>query len=119
AGVEGFLQNLEEMYQTADEDGTQWEGFLEAIADAYKVDVPFTVADLCRRMDNDSTLRDAVPHVVDAAANPKQQGSFSRCIGHAFVKRLGTRFGDDGWHLERAGTVSRAVRWVVKKQAEG
>ncbi len=116
AGVEGFLQNLEEMYQTADEDGAQWEGLLEVLADIYGVDAPFTVADLCRRMDNDSTLRDAVPNAVDAAANPKKQGSFSRCIGRAFVRHVGTRFGDEGWYLERAGTASRAVRWVVKKQ---
>jgi ribosomal protein L34 len=45
AGIDGFLGNLEEMYDHADEEGNQWETFLAAWQDCSSDD-EMTVAQL-------------------------------------------------------------------------
>ena len=96
AGVEGFLGNLDETYESADEDGAQWEGFFEAIANAFGAGSSFTVKELVPRLGSDSELKESLPDIFE------DQKNLERRIGKAFSKRVGTRFGKDQWHLERA-----------------
>jgi hypothetical protein len=116
--IDGFLENLEEMYQTADEDGAQWEAFLSMIGNTFK-DGSFTAADLCERMATHSALREALPSTISSAVNTKNPASLSTCLGHAFRKRTGTRYGEQGWHLERAGKSHSATKWAVLRQEGG
>jgi len=112
ACVEGFLGNLDETYEFADEDGPQWEGFLEAIADVYGVGSSFTVKDLVPRLASNSQLKESLPDIFEDSK------SLERRIGRAFSKRVGTRYGKDQWHLERAGKKKSAAVWLVNRQLE-
>jgi hypothetical protein len=62
--------------------------------------------------DND-VLRAALPGDL-AEAFDKSAGSFSRKLGTALAKRAGTRYGEDGLHIVRAGEFRRAVRWKLE-----
>jgi hypothetical protein len=58
-------------------------------------------------------LRAALPGDL-AEAFDKSSGSFSRKLGTALARRAGTRFGEDGLHIVRAGEFRRAVRWKLE-----
>jgi hypothetical protein len=49
-----------------------------------------------------------------AEAFDKSAGSFSRKLGTALAKRAGTRYGEDGMRIVRAGEFRRAVRWKLE-----
>jgi hypothetical protein len=49
-----------------------------------------------------------------AEAFDKRAGGFSRRLGTALAKRAGTRYGEDGMHIVRAGEFRRAVRWKLE-----
>jgi hypothetical protein len=111
AGITGFLVNLEEMYESSDESTPQWEAFLQALATAFGQDC-FTAKQLTERIaGGDRALAETVPdELADAVEKP---GSFQKRLGHAFSKRVATRYGDRGIHLERAGEKRRATKWKV------
>jgi hypothetical protein len=86
AGIDGFLGNIENVYQTA-ENGT-WETFIEAISSAFKCSEDFTVADIVDMITlahNDDEipetgrdLLNSLPDMVDR--DPRK---VSRSLGHA------------------------------------
>ncbi len=104
-----FLGNLQQMYELIDESSGQWEGFLLALQDSYGKQ-EFTVKDLCKRLEHDQAVQVALPDELEDREEP---GSFSRRLGWAFSKRAGTRYGDSGIHIERAGEEKRATKWRV------
>ena len=112
AGIPDFLGNLEELYDKADAGGAEWEGFLYTWWEELDASKPITVADLTKRIDNNDTLKEALPGDL-AEAFDKSTGSFSRKLGTALAKRAGTRYGEDGVHIVRAGEFRRAVRWKL------
>lgn len=111
AGVPGFLANLEEMYESSDESTPQWEAFLQALATAFGEDC-FTAKQVMERIaSEDRALAETVPdELADVLEKP---GSFQKRLGRAFSKQVGTRYGDSGMHLERAGEEKRATKWKV------
>lgn len=124
AGVAGFLGNLEEMYQTADEDGPVLESFLRALQGAFGGDA-WTVRDMVRRAheaeqsnldgDADRVLRDAVPEWLWSAG-----GELSGIkLGKLLKANCGRRFGADNIRAERAGgdTHGKVARWCVQADA--
>jgi len=113
AGIPGFLTNLSALYDKADEGGAEWEGFLSAWWEACSGE-PVTVAELVENIKDDDDFRAALPPDL-AEVLDKGQGSFSRRLGNALAKRAGTRYGDEGLHVTKAGEFRRAARWKLEK----
>ena len=116
--VEGFLGNLNALYEQADEEAAQWAAFLHAWHDTYQDD-----AVLVSRLEKDIragaveapligvSLYNALPD--DLADIHK--GDFKRRLGKALASRVGSQFDESGLHLQRAGIERRsaAVYWRV------
>jgi len=113
AGIPDFLGNLAELYDKADAGGVEWEAFLQTWWEELNADKPTTVADLTKAIADNDALRAALPGDL-AEAFDKSAGSFSRKLGTALAKRAGTRYGEDGLHIVRAGEFRRAVRWKLE-----
>jgi hypothetical protein len=116
AGIQGFLGNLAALYDKADASGAEWEGFLSTWWEELDASKPTTVADLTKQIDGNDILKAALPGDL-AEAFDRSTGSFSRKLGNALAKRAGTRYGEDGLHIVRAGEFRRAVRWKLESGA--
>jgi hypothetical protein len=113
AGIPEFLGNLAALYDKADEGGTEWEEFLLAWWKACG-EKPVTMAQLVNHIKAVEDFKGALPPDL-AEAFDKSEGSFSRRLGNALSKRVGTRYGEDALHVVRAGELRRAVRWQLQK----
>ena len=113
AGIPDFLGNLAALYDEADAGGTEWEAFLQTWWEELDASKPVTVAELSKVITSNDDLRAALPGDL-AEAFGKSAGSFSRKLGTALAKRAGTRYGEDGMHIVRAGEFRRAVRWKLE-----
>ena len=60
AGVTGCLENLQEMYDTVDEESAEWERFLRALESRFG-SKPFTTADVVQDIANDGALSVCLP----------------------------------------------------------
>jgi hypothetical protein len=118
AGIPDFLGNLAALYDKADAGGAEWEGFLQAWWEELDASKPITVADLTKQIDDNDPLKEALPGDL-AEAFDKSAGSFARKLGTALAKRAGTRYGEDGMHIVRAGEFRRAVRWKLELGSTG
>jgi hypothetical protein len=112
AGVGGFLGNLKELYDKADEGNAEWEAFLEEWWRQRGED-PITVKGLAKLINDEVLLKDALPGDLSEALD-KGEGSFTRRLGKALAKRAGTRYGEDGLHILEAGELRRAKLWSVQ-----
>jgi hypothetical protein len=102
AGIPGFLGNLEQMYETSDTDGPQWDAFIEKMYQIWK-GRPVTVADIQLHMhyEGDSLnvaygsdrLVDALPDTLSDAWNGKK--NFARVLGRALSRMNGRVFAND------------------------
>jgi len=117
AGVEGFLGNLEALYSKADEGGAEWEAFLDAWWRTWGEDGK-TVKAVAEAATKAGGLGDALPGEL-AEALGKNEGSFTRKLGKALASRIGTRYGDEGLHVEETGTYNRSKVWSVFKGSDG
>ncbi|MEP6776378.1 MAG: hypothetical protein ABJA50_12355, partial [Chloroflexota bacterium] len=144
AGVEGFLQNLNMLYEQNDEETAEWEGFLVAWYNAFG-ERTVTVADICSALrpgdqhrlaeigeelsdTQSAAFREAIPaelaegleyELKRAGANATANGSntnsgFRRKLGKALSKRVDVRYGD--LRLERAtdDPHSKVSRWRAR-----
>ena len=91
----------------------EWEAFLQTWWEELNADNPITVADLTKVIADNKDLRAALPGDL-AEAFDKSAGTFSRKLGSALAKRAGTRYGEGGLHIVRAGEFRRAVRWKLE-----
>jgi hypothetical protein len=113
AGIPDFLGNLAALYDKADAGGAEWEAFLQTWWEELNADTPTTVAELSKAIADNEALRASLPGDL-AEAFDKSAGGFSRKLGTALAKRAGTRYGEDGLHIVRAGEFRRAVRWKLE-----
>jgi hypothetical protein len=113
AGIPDFLGNLAALYDKADAGGAEWEAFLQTWWEELDANNPTTVAELTKAIGSNDILRAALPGDL-AEAFDKSAGSFSRKLGTGFAKRAGTRYGEDGLHIVRAGEFRRAARWKLE-----
>jgi hypothetical protein len=112
AGIGGFLGNLKELYDKADEGNAEWEAFLEEWWRQRGED-PITVKGLAKLINEEVLLKDALPGELSEALD-KGEGSFTRRLGKALAKRAGTRYGEDGLHIVEAGERRRAKLWSIQ-----
>lgn len=116
AGFGEFLGNLEELYEKAAEGEAEWEAFLEAWWRQRGED-SITGKSLAKLIEDECALKDALPADL-AEALDKGGGAFTRKLGKALAKRVGTRYGEDGLHIVDAGEYRRAKLWSVQDSSE-
>jgi hypothetical protein len=110
AGIMGFLSNLAAFYEAADEDYSEWSGFLEALRQ-WSGGQQFTVATLATALGDESntTLRDALPgFLADRLGKP----TLRHGLGKALSAKDEARY--DGLRLVKAGVSHKVVQWQVK-----
>jgi hypothetical protein len=120
-GVQGFLTNLEQLYEDADEDSAQWEAFLIAWRDAFG-ETWKTTAEIVKELkpaadsaenSTDSALVLALPDTLQVSLKEKPN-SFSIVFGKALEKRLEACFGDNNLRIERdVNKSTKAKKWRV------
>lgn len=115
AGIEGFLANIETLYDFVDEAGIQWETLLLGLKE-YFHDEWFTTANLCDALPDNPLLVYALPE--DLGSPFRFDGSiangFNQKLGIEFRKRIGTRFGTKQLYLERKrDTHLKIAKWHV------
>jgi hypothetical protein len=117
AGVKGCLENLQEMYDTVDEESAEWERFLRALENHYGARA-FTIAEIAHDLGHSDRLSDALPeelaNVWHGLVKPL---SFNKRLGNAFRTREKRRYGPQQHHVERAGAVQGAIQWRVASEA--
>ena len=112
-GVEGFLANLNAMYDETDTETPQWEAFLEAWHETVG-DKPATAGELISYLNASAELRAALP---DSIADTESK-TYSVRLGQKLGKKNGVRY-PSGSVLIKAGEKKRAVMWkVVRIQNE-
>lgn len=107
AGVNGFLSNLNKMYDDA-ETGQGIEGFLGACYDVFW-GKPLTAREIKRELKKNEELQDSLPDWLDY-----EDKGFTRQLGNLFASKEGAYF-SNGVKLERDGTKNRAARWVITR----
>lgn len=120
AGINGFLDNLEDMYQNADDESPQWETFLLELNKRYTAEV--TVSEICRAIESTPELVDFVPSTLDAPIDNqgKLKTGFKRQLGNAFKQHNGTRYGDEHVYIQKAGsTRDKVAKWVIHRGVAG
>ena len=125
AGIDGFLGNLDSMYEEMDEEYAQWESFFRAWYDIYG-DAPRAVSQLVDAMfpegggeSEAKSLRECLPEdlvdIYGSGDDRRGRTSFAKRLGNALNRRKNVRYGDDGLHLRKAekDTHRKANTWQV------
>jgi hypothetical protein len=119
AGVDGFLENLDQLYEEADTETAQWEAFLEAWYDRYGSE-PRTATELAEDMKLDAQGRgpgilNLLPgNLADFFDKPQ---SFTRKLGNALARKVEVRYGN--LRLVKKGERQRAMLWAVQMEVTG
>jgi hypothetical protein len=115
AGITGFLGNADELYEQADDESAQWEGFLLSCGETFG-DTTVTSAGVALRLASDTSLQDSLPDFL-AEARASGKGDFKKLLGNALRKRADRQYGDDGLRVTRAGTDTRkkVAQWKFTK----
>ncbi|HEX3642544.1 MAG TPA: hypothetical protein VHV10_14735 [Ktedonobacteraceae bacterium] len=108
AGIEGFLTNLDKLYEEMDENNAQWANFLHAWRATFR-STAISVATLHNELTNPAgglenpaggPLADFLPDGLQASLKEKPN-SFKIILSKQLEKRLETCFGDENLRLER------------------
>jgi len=102
AGVEGFLDNLNQLYDETDVEGPQWAGFLE-MWQTVLGSGHYTTAQVIEKLKQDATFAAALPDALAGLPleEPKEVKAFSIKLGRALQKRNGTPYGPDNTRLSK------------------
>lgn len=133
AGVSGFLSNLEQLYEEADEENTQWEAFLRTwIQEVGEGWVPLSqvvqaifaaqdtgdVAGGCDKK-GENSLMDTLPELLQTALKERPR-SFIVRLGKALDKRVDACFGLENVRLEKRRNVHhKTSEWRVLRGVRG
>jgi hypothetical protein len=130
-GIEGFLDNIDELYETASSEGHMWSQLLQAIHEWSLDDgdpTPFTTKEIDdelrkhaeRHIEADTeelrAIRDNLPE--DLQERLRYGESLARSLGKTFEYREGRRF-PGGWYLERVTRDRDGVHWIVRRDDTG
>jgi hypothetical protein len=114
AGVSGFLENLPELYEVADEESAEWESFLRALEGKYSRGT-FTTATVVNDLaSHQSPLLESLPgDLADTWHGFQPQTSFNRRLGKALAMRTERRYGPDQHRIEHVRQERSAQVWRV------
>ncbi|MFN2513410.1 MAG: hypothetical protein ABR568_18555, partial [Pyrinomonadaceae bacterium] len=115
AGIKGFLDNADQLYEQADDESVQWEGFIALCNQQFR-DNAVTVSDLAIAVLRDP-LRGSLPdYLLEAHLSGK--GDFKKLLGKSLAKRTDRRYGDDGWYIARVGldTSKKVTLWSFQRK---
>lgn len=117
AGVDGFLANQSSFYEDADEEGTEWATFLQALATTFasgNAPGTFTTAELEDAVQPQKPLRAALPAALATALSQKMPGA---AVGKELGRRKGTPYG--GLVLVRDHERAGSTVWKVEPLRQG
>jgi hypothetical protein len=112
-GVDGFLGNLDDLYEKSDPSQTAWEAFLAALMEKMP-SAGFKVADVTDRIKSDPELAAILPEDLGMLDPPEK---FQRRLGNALRKREKRRYGERALYVARFGTYQGAIVWTVLSKA--
>lgn len=116
AGVDGFLDNLNQLYEETDTEGPQWAGFLEYWHGTALGTGKYTTAQIIEKMKQDTNFASLLPEPLAGLAmqEPKEVKAFSIKLGRALQKRKGTPYGASNYRLNKSeDTHSKQKLWSV------
>ncbi len=120
-----FLGNAEEVWEEGDSEAEEWLPFLQELE--VQMNPPFTASQAAKKckltvsrefgyIDFGATAlaeelpRELAAHLTDA--------DFNKRLGMAFRTHMGTRYGEEGWRIERVGLDPKNMAlWRVAKDA--
>jgi hypothetical protein len=115
AGVDGFLDNLAQLYDETDVEGPQWTGFLEMwLLTLGKND--YTAAAIIEAIKKEKDLEAALPEPLSGLplGDDKEVRAFSIRLGRALRKRKGTPYGRNNVRLDmKEDKHSKQKLWSV------
>ncbi|GHO56726.1 bifunctional DNA primase/polymerase [Ktedonobacter robiniae] len=132
AGVSGFLSNLEQLYQEADEISAQWESFLRTWHDLFDGEW-ITIKKIVTHLSDDDdpepegsagscehlSLFESLPETLQTAFKEKPQ-SFRIRLGRALEKWVDACFGEENFRLERKMNAHQKTgEWRVMRGVAG
>lgn len=114
AGIEGFLDNRDQIADTTDEETQEWATFLDALRRVIQ-NRAHTVAELREVVDRPSLTAVMPRELAESLADARSIGSWGSRLGHQFASRRDRRFAENGLRIEDAGKdpSTKAVRWRV------
>lgn len=117
AGINGFLGNLEQMYEEADDEEPAWTMFLTSWFDQIG-EQAVTVSEVAERLRTNFDFRGTLP---DELAEGFVTSTFGRLLGTALRKRQGRRYGPQALHVEKSGvdSHSKVAKWRVLRGQRG
>lgn len=107
AGFTNFLGNLDFMYQQADVETPQWEGFLDAWQEVFGSE-PTIVDTIVKSLDENETISGALPDGIDRSPQ-----KFNRSLANALRRRAGVRYPNGLMVIKCNYRVHHAVPWRV------
>jgi hypothetical protein len=130
-GVEGFLENLDVLYETASGEEHRWSTLLGALYEWSLDDgqpAPFTAKKLARslkdraedRIGTESETLDAIRDELPENIRERLRYGepVARSLGKTFEYREGRRF-LRGWYIERVTEDREGVHWIVRRDDTG
>ena len=115
AGVDGFLDNLTQLYDETDVEGPQWTGFLEMwLLKLDKKD--YTTAEIIEAIKKEKDLEATLPEPLSGLplGDEKEVKAFSIRLGRALRKRKGTPYGRSNVRLDmKEDKHSKQKLWSV------
>jgi hypothetical protein len=82
-GMTGFLTNLENLYEQADDEPAQWQTFFLAVSDVFGKGTPFSTKTLLERIASDDALKSVLPEKLGDVGDK----GFPMRLGLALRKR--------------------------------
>jgi hypothetical protein len=119
AGVDGFLANQTD-FMESDETAAQWEVFLAELHAEY-YGISFTsgmIGDRVRRAAPGTGIP-APFSLPESLSDYEGKGKvLDRVLGRSFAKRIGARFGDREYYIEKVVDATRQTAWRVRDRAD-
>lgn len=114
AGVTGFLENRDRLWEQSDTESSEWEAFLAKWREVYG-ERPVTPKELVSDIESGSGIAESAPAALADAVHGK--GSGCSRVGYQLKARLGKRYGPKGLRLERGPQKSYGNTWIVAEDA--
>jgi hypothetical protein len=99
-GMTDFLSNLENLYEQADDEPTQWQSFFIAVSEIFEKDTFFSTKTLMERITSDNMLKSVLPEKLGDVGDR----GFSTRLGLALRKRRDQVYETDGGFVRLEGT---------------